>query len=326
MKLLLTTGKHKWKSIPAAELQAAADEQAENNRRQVSAKKRLAKAEGASQAAAAAKVKTRKAVSVERSKVGPSPTGDGRPHSTGPMSRSAFKPAETLPVTTEMEDVTGESDKGRPLAGSAPMSRQGSEQSRASPSKVSTQLLSPGRIINHLDGLPGTSSRPMTGTVSAPVPGGVSPHVNGTGSHTVPRPPRGRDARGSFSGRGRGGFRGVNGMKGFTSPLMSANGLPADSQSKGYGMGYTYYPNAGTTTLAGLGQYGQGQQAGYDPLQAQYNLQVYSRGAPPPPMPQTVVPNIDAHRFYVLGQVSLSRYMQGMQLKRRSSTTLACRI
>ena len=67
---------------------------------------------------------------------------------------------------------------------------------------------------------------------------------------------------------------------------------------RGYGMGYPqlFAPTPGYAPAAsGL----------YDPMQNQYrHTQMYGRGAPPPPpMPQTVIPNLDPLRFYVLGQV-----------------------
>ena len=70
--------------------------------------------------------------------------------------------------------------------------------------------------------------------------------------------------------------------------------------SRGYGMGYApFYP-----MNPGFNQPGM-----YDPMQAQYGqLQMFGRGAPPPPpMPQTVV-NLDSLRFFVLGQVSLGSW------------------
>lgn len=72
-----------------------------------------------------------------------------------------------------------------------------------------------------------------------------------------------------------------------------------------------FYPAA--TAAASTGEGGPtgaaaGDAAGvYDPAAAVYgNMGMYkSASMPPPPMPQTVVPNLDPLRFYVLGQVSL---------------------
>ena len=304
------TEKHKWKSIPAAELQAAADEQAESVRRQAAAKKRMAKVEGSANQAASVKPKARKS-SLEKGKaVVPGSNGDVRlpPSATGGVrGQQPIKPVfGSVGPSSEAGSLGLEQIKDLSQPSSAPLSRQVSAQSHASPNRLSTHLPSPGRIVNHLDALGGPQSKQMSGASSAPVSHASYPHSNGTGSQTVPRPPRGRDARGSFSSRGRGGYRG-SGVKGFTSPVMAANGLPIDgaaAYARGYGVGYSYFP-VNAIPMAGLAQYAQGQQVTYDPSQAQYNLQAYSRGAaPPPPMPQTVVANIDPHRFYILGQVS----------------------
>ena len=105
-------------------------------------------------------------------------------------------------------------------------------------------------------------------------------------------------------------------MKGLVSPILGPNGLPVESARA---HGQNYYP----TNVMGMSQYGG--QTVYDPIQAQYAM--FQRGlAPPPPMPQTVVPNIDPQRFYILGQVSWRIPSDKTKLTSRSSTTLACRI
>jgi len=187
--------------------------------------------------------------------------------------------------------LAGGTDEPREVANggsSEPLSRQTSRQSRRdSPRRAHTQLPSPSGQGNSLEsnasmrfGSGPYASKPVRGNATTPIPQNpFSPN------HTFPRPPRA-----SFSGRGRGGYRNSGPM----GKNLYANG--ANMYQQGYGFGYPqFFPPATGYAAGGL----------YDPAHAQYmHTQMYGRGAPPPPpMPQTVVPNLDPLRFYVLGQV-----------------------
>ena len=190
-----------------------------------------------------------------------------------------------------------------------PLSRQTSRQSRRdSPRHARTNLPSPngqnGTVESTSSMRFGTgpySVRPMTGNATAPIP--QNPF---TPNHNFPRPPRG-----SFSGRGRGAYR-----NSVSNPIANGGNI----YQRGYGMGYQhFYPPAPGYAPPPMGL--------YDPMQNQYmHTQMYGRGAPPPPpMPQTVVPNLDPLRFYVLGQVSESHSSLDKADTTRSNTTSACK-
>ena len=182
-------------------------------------------------------------------------------------------------------EATQDSHRMENGGSSSSSSRHVSDHSRrASPRRTQEQLPSPNGQIGPLDpsspmrfGSGPYGSRPIGSHANAP-----SPQAPSTPNHSFPRPPRG-----SFNGRGR-GFR--------YSPAGSINANGGNLYQRGFGMGYPQpFPPAQNYAPNGL----------YDPMQAQYvqTPQMYGRG-PPPPMPQTAVPNLDAMRFYVLGQVS----------------------
>ncbi|WVF69843.1 hypothetical protein IAT40_004624 [Kwoniella sp. CBS 6097] len=318
--------KPRWTPIPAAELLAAADHAAEQNRRQsrleASAKKRLSttKGEGESLAAGAKGAKPRKggappvpavdakkvntragpAGSVSESKapsVIPGQGGDGEAKVSGENGQGAADKQAKADV------VNGDS--------TAPLSRQTSRQSKSgSPTKSQTQLPTSNSDSTHLRfGSGPLQSRPMTGSNTAPLPQqGFQPGS----SATLPRA-RGRDGRGSFNGRGRGGFRSNSAIphkgQGYASPPSGMSGLPADGATFANGGQY----QRGFMGFQPFYPVGYGPQGIYDPSQAQYGV-VYRAGLPPPPMPQTVVPNLDAMRFYVLGQIEYYFSMQNLAM------------
>lgn len=310
--------KTKWKSIPAAELQAAVDRQVEQDRKNEAAKKRVNRPGSAQNAPVPPKTKAKKA-SVDTRKtpatphiphpLPPQPNGDHvRVPAAPPNAQAApFKPASVLANTRlDGESVASQAtDSVVPptTSSSTPMSRQTSTQSGDSPEHIAGPH-SPARSAV-ADGLPlhAVSSRPMSASVSAPLGQSSFAQTNGVaGAHGLPRIPGKRDGRGSFSHRGgRGGFRGMKG--GITSPVMGPNGLPVDGFGRGYGYSFQGMNGMGLQYAQGSPQ-AQGQTAGvYDPTAVQW--QMYQRGAaPPPPMPQTPIQGLDVQRFYVLGQVS----------------------
>ncbi|WVQ98020.1 hypothetical protein IAU59_005140 [Kwoniella sp. CBS 9459] len=328
-----TGKKPKWTPIPAAELLAAADHAAEQNRRQsrleASAKKRLTtlKGEGESSAAGAKAGKPRKSGVPLASAPAPAPAdvkkvnvragraasvSETKVQNAGPGQGGEVE-AKKINGTTEeaavLKETKAEIANGDSIT---PLSRHTSRQSKnGSPSKAQTQLPAVTSDSTHLrSGAGPIQSRPMTGSNTAPLPQqGFQPGS----SATLPRA-RGRDGRGSFNGRGRGGFRSNSAMphkgQGYGSPPLNLSGLPTDGSAfaangpqyqRGF-MGFQpFYP------------VGYGPQGIYDPSQAQYGV-VYRAGLPPPPMPQTVVPNLDAMRFYVLGQIEYYFSMQNLAM------------
>jgi len=172
---------------------------------------------------------------------------------------------------------------------SAPMSRQASQTSKIATSPRATNGVLPTSTSDSAIPLENTirlGSGPLKGqNQHATAPLLQQPFPQATPGN-MPRPPRG--GRASFSGgRGRGGARGGRG------------GFSHDPNMVGFGYPAGYYGQPGFA----------GAQPMFDPMQAQwYNMQMYGRGPlPPPPTPQTVVPNLntDPLRFCVLGQVSL---------------------
>lgn len=282
------TEKMKWKSIPAAELQAAADRQAEHDRKIAAAKKRVVKGEHVGPVATIPlKPKTRKG-SLEKPKAPLPSTAEIKlpPIPAKASLAMPFTPSYmTVPEASQVVDPkitqNGENDSAQ-MSRTESKQSQHSHQSLSSPLQTSTSLPSPSQS---------NVSESVNGKITGAPSAGQSPLPPANGTHPVTRAPRGRDPRGSFSHRGRGGYRG---MKGLISPVMGPNGLPIENARA---HGQHYHP----TNSMGMAQYGG--QAVYDPIQAQYAL--FQRGlAPPPPRPQTVVPNIDPQRFYILGQVS----------------------
>lgn len=305
--------KQKWKAIPAAELQAAADQQAEAAR-QLAAAKKKSKLEAASANAAPSKGKPRNR-SVDPSRAGMA-NGHGEDVRLPPLPHvprgAPVKPVfGTVHAGSEAGSQFEGSMTARRTSGSTPMSRQTSNQSRTSATGPSTHLASPAKSDTHLDAIPnGSHSKAMSLTGSSPVPQGSFPaHGNGF-------PRGGRSGRSSFSGRGRPFRGGPGGIKGYTSPNAVVQGLPADSlYARGYGMGFnTFYPvGSGSPQMASMSQVAQYSQGAYDPSQMQY-MQYSRSNAPPPPMPQTTVPGIDPQRFYVLGQVEYYFSMQNLAM------------
>ncbi|WWC86931.1 uncharacterized protein L201_001811 [Kwoniella dendrophila CBS 6074] len=337
-----TGKKPKWTPIPASELLAAVDQVAENNRRQnraeANAKKRAtaSKAENeasGSGAKGAAKPKkgvphpvegkkARSARASSTSEVKPAPTENNEGATSAPAEGAASieKVEEPAKTDKQAEVVNGETETH--------LTRQTSEQSKVgSPSKSNMQLSSPTKENStqvRLGSGP-LQSRPMTGSNTASIP---QHSFNANNNNTnLPRAPRGRDQRGSFNGRGRGGgFRSNSAIThkqrqaGFGSPPLGGNsGLPVDGFSpngnaNGFQRGFNGMQFQSFYPVQGYGQTSAGPGI-YDPMQAQYGAgAIYRPGLPPPPMPQTVVPNLDATRFYVLGQIEYYFSMQNLAM------------
>ncbi|WRT64807.1 uncharacterized protein IL334_001742 [Kwoniella shivajii] len=326
--------KPKWTPIPASELLAAVDQAADATRRQnraeVNAKKRAeaSKGEGEPLAAGTKGGRSKKGVVIpSEGKKGGVKAGiaGSTTEAKAPSIQTSSQGVQNAiqangePVSNELvreNDTVGVQKGEKNDENSAvPSSQTTGETKVVSPRKDDAQLSSPnGTAPNMRLGSGPLQSRPMTGSSTAPLPQHA---FNPANNHNLPRVPRGRDARGSFNGRGRGGFRSNSAMvhkaHGFGSPpLGGASGLPIDGFANGNGLqrgfgGFqSFYPVQG---------YGQVQAGAgiYDPTQAQYGA-VYRAGLPPPPMPQTVVPNLDATRFYVLGQVEYYFSMQNLAM------------
>ncbi|KAK8847363.1 hypothetical protein IAR55_005220 [Kwoniella newhampshirensis] len=325
--------KPKWTPIPAAELLAAADQAAETTRRQgrLEAKKRLAAKGDAEFPAQVKGAKARKGptsaspVDTKKGQIKPARDGSGSEIRTQAASQGqrdgSQAGSKVASETAAVESVTGAATvngdaKAEDGSGDASLSRQASRQSmQGSPQKVNAQYPSPGLFdaASHIrNGSGSLQSKPMSGSTTAPLPQHT---FNPASISNLPRPPRGRDGRASFNGRGR-GFRSNSALphKGhiFGSPPTGAAGLPMDGMpfangtafSRGYAAGFQpFYPVSGFAPAAI-----------YDPMQAQYGNLAAFRGAPPPPMPQTVVPNLDSTRFYVLGQVEYYFSMQNLAM------------
>ncbi|WWD21456.1 hypothetical protein CI109_105941 [Kwoniella shandongensis] len=319
-----TGKKPKWKPIPAAELLAAADQAAEINRRQgrLDAKKRLA-AKGEGEASVQAKgAKPRKgpaaAAPVETKKASIKPARDGSASETKPQSASQVQrdgseagskivPGSASAVAGSGEAVTNGDAEVEGVAGNTSLSRQTSRQSKQGTPQKAADNLPSSATGDAASQAPATTlqSQPMSGSTTAPLP---QHSFNPAANANLPRPPRGRDGRASFNGRGR-GFRSNSAIphKGhvFGSPPAGVSGLPVDGSAfpRGFAGYQPFYPVNGFA-----------QPAIYDPMQAQYGNLAAFRGAPPPPMPQTVVPNLDSTRFYVLGQVEYYFSMQNLAM------------
>lgn len=228
-------------AIPAAELQEAADKAAESSRRQPKVK--------------------RKEDEPKRKKVEPKKAPRMRSGSQGEEARNGFR---------FEEGVNGSL--------SAPLSRQGSQQSKQRS--------------------PGHSSLPL------------SPEPGFEGRNGL-RGPRGRDreGRGGYAaGRGRGGYRSAS-----NASMASRGAYPELSPLQGnaelyprFGLGYNYFPvPAGGFVVA---------PPGYDAAQYAASMQAFPRGMPPPPLPVTQVAVPDPLRYYVLGQVEYYFSMQNLAM------------
>ncbi|WVQ83364.1 hypothetical protein IAT38_005505 [Cryptococcus sp. DSM 104549] len=335
-----TGKKPKWTPIPASELLAAADQAAENNRRQsrLEAKKRSAtKGEGETSVPPTKGTKPRKSAATgagatEAKKGGKSAkTGEGeirlppQPQGQRDGSQPGFKPVfGTVDASTEL----GVASATAPAASGSEAKKENKPETEVKSSRASQRGASPSRPAAEAASASSAEtsraapqSKPMTGSTTAPLP---QHNFNPASNPNLPRPPRGRDGRGSFNGRGRGGFRSTSAIahKGhpYTSPPMGVTGLPVEGMvypggaaangnlfARGYGMGFQpFYPAAS-----------YGQPGMYEAMQTQYgNMGVYGRGVtmPPPPMPQTMIPNLDSLRFYVLGQVEYYFSMQNLAM------------
>jgi len=292
-----TTEKQKWMPIPAAELQEAADKAAETTRRQASKSKSRANKDAESGEGKRGK----KGGEAKKSQAQQAPR----------MQRSGSQGSEArLPPFPEAQrghpngyrfGTTGAADRAEIVNGdgfngyvngtlSAPLSRQASQQSKRASPIHSTVPLTPEGATRELDG--------------------ARPGVNGT---NLPRGPRGRDreGRGGYGGGrgGRGAYRSASNASaryGADLSPLAGNSELANLYQRGYGMGYSYYPvPSGGFVLA---------PPGYDAAQYAASMQVYPRSMPPPPQPVTQVSNIDALRYYVLGQVEYYFSMQNLAM------------
>ncbi|KAL7419018.1 hypothetical protein Q5752_006703 [Cryptotrichosporon argae] len=267
--------KPKWTPIPAAELQEAADKAAESSRKAKSAKR------------------GGRPVETDSTRGRKQPARGGRPARAGSADEIRFPPQpEGSRVTQSLK--FGSLEPNEPASAtpdpvfvgttaSAPLSRQTSRQSTGTAARRS-----PGHPLSNLPSsekrLAEFEPRAFTGCIPhhAFTPGGSG------------RPPRGRerDARGGFA-RGRGGFRGG-------APMRSYPGMADEAAiyARGFGTAYAappagFYPPAGGFVAPV-----------YDPQAATAMGLPFARpGIAPPPMPVTIVPNLDPLRFYVLGQV-----------------------
>lgn len=272
--------KAKWTPIPAAELQEAADKAAESSRQRKA--KRGPKDDSESKGQRGKKGNSDKKGGSRAQRSG----SHSEPHNAR-MNGNAFRfnGSETGDAPNGAEFANG--------AGSTPMSRTGSALDKRSPG--GTQLpLSPEQAGRD------EHSRPTGGNASQ----------QGYGANaTLPRAPRGRDREGrGYGGRGRGGYRSVSQATGGgrydLSPLQG-NAELAHAYTRGYGMGYSYYPMPPAGFVMPV-----------DPSHATYpGMPMYARGTlPPPPLPVTQVPNLDPLRYWVLGQVEYYFSMQNLAM------------
>lgn len=272
--------KAKWTPIPAAELQEAADKAAESSRQRKA--KRGPKDDSESKGQRGKKGNSDKKGGSRAQRSG----SHSEPHNAR-MNGNAFRfngsEAGDAPNGTEFANGSG----------SAPMSRAGSALDKRSPGG-SQMPLSPEQAGRD------EHSRPSGGNASQQGYGG---------SATLPRAPRGRDREGrGYGGRGRGGYRSVSQATGGgryeLSPLQG-NAELAHAYTRGYGMGYSYYPMPPAGFVMPV-----------DPSHATYpGMPMYARGTlPPPPLPVTQVPNLDPLRYWVLGQVEYYFSMQNLAM------------
>ncbi len=259
--------------------------------------------------------------------------------STTPSEASVMA-STTGPATKEINGAAEGKQSGNAVESnlvnggfSEPISRQSSRHSRieSSPQRARTTHSSPRHTSQPLETAPSASesmssqnmrigsgpyNRNMAGTSTAPLP---QHPFNPISNHHMPRPPRGRDGidggrggRGGYAGRGRGGggYRSNSalpmgaqiGVKngGLTSPPGNQSNLP-NVEGMTYGPGINMYQR-GYNSMAFYPGNQFVQQGMYDAMG--YPVAGHGqRGFPPPPMPMTIVPNLDPLRFYVLGQV-----------------------
>ena len=296
--------KPKWTAIPADELQAAADDAAEAQRRQAVARRKAAKAGSST---SPARGKSRKmSIESRKGRSGSASSGIRLPPMPGASTEkapdAAYRPVFGT-VNTDTTSSVGEAATSM----SAPLSRQTSRQSRHSPRVSRTQLPSPaGHQPFNLD----TASIRLGAGPFNRANNVIPPHPLPAQSTSTPptpsqyRPSRSRDQRQSFSGLGgRGGMRGFRPTslprtKNFASPPNNMKNLPDNMYARGYGMGYGFVPQpAGPMPYGSSGMYDA--WAGQLPQHGSI-----AGGLPPPPMPQTMVFGLDPLRVYVLGQVS----------------------
>ncbi|WVR04603.1 hypothetical protein IAU60_001613 [Kwoniella sp. DSM 27419] len=300
-----TGKKPKWTPIPAAELLAAADQAAEQSRRQsrldASTKKRVPVAKADAESHTGMKAgKPRKSAPTDTRK-GPA----ARTEQAGTMSdaKTDIPLLNNGDHASTLGSAQAEIASDHAQASTAQSLNAQSKDDSSSKAQAHNPVPAKGETTV-TDGE--FQSRPMVGSSTAPLP---QQSFNPAAINGLPRVPRGRDARGSFNGRGRGGFRANSAMphkaQGFGSPPTASNGLPSDGAS-GFQRNF-----AGFQPFYPVSAYAQ--QGIYDPMQAQYGA-VYRGGLPPPPMPQTVVPNLDATRFYVLGQIEYYFSMQNLAM------------
>lgn len=303
----LHLGKPKWTAIPAQELLAAADEAAEASRRQ--ARDAAARRKGAKRGESShSPVKPGRRGSMESRRGRPGRSGSNEIRLPPPPSGSRSTSTEFKPVFGSVrpgsEGAAEDEIKGELSIGgySAPLSRQTSRRSEVA-QRAKTQVSSPNADSVPLDQTyPNIPPNPSVPNFKLP-------------AHTAPlpqipfsvRPPR-RDNRGSFSQRGR--FR-RSFNNGWSSDLNGSlpdmpyvhrgpNPPQSNGYQRGYGMGYPSYHSANG---AGFG-FDHASQNQYGVL-GMYNQGAARGGMPPPPLPQSIVPNnIDSLRYYVLGQVS----------------------
>nr|XP_019008524.1 uncharacterized protein I206_07084 [Kwoniella pini CBS 10737]OCF47305.1 hypothetical protein I206_07084 [Kwoniella pini CBS 10737] len=315
-----TTGKkQKWTAIPAAELLAAVDQAKEDTRRQHKAEAHARKR------ASVSKAEANEASGSTANKAG-KPRKNSSQVAEGKKNHGAEgavnKEASAMEGSTQEQVEKVEKSNGDVNNGSE-FSRQLSNTSKpGSPKKGDHQALtspvdnetSPQVRIGNEPSAP--QSKPMVASNTAPLP------QQGFNNHALPRVPRGRDPRQSYNGggnRGRGGFRSNSAFvhkphSHFGSPpLGGSSNLPNDGLSNGFPRGHGQF--GGFQTFYPVQGFGQPNPSVYDPMQAQYGAgAVYRAGLPPPPMPQTVVPNLDATRFYVLGQIEYYFSMQNLAM------------
>ncbi|KAL1406227.1 hypothetical protein Q8F55_007918 [Vanrija albida] len=298
--------KQKWKAIPAAELQEAADKVAETHRK-AKAKAQKAKAdadEGKNAKGKKGGAEHAPAKSQVRLTRSSSQGADSRRPPFGHLGASELRLGGAGPDVVA-PSVIG-SDKGvNGLASvngnaSTPMSRTGSQQSkRGSPSQVSVPL-SPGGVEDRAARSSSTGTLPQTGFPS-------------NSSASLPRPPRQtreREGRGGAygGGRGRAGYRSVPAtprLYGELSPLQGNMEL-ANLYRQGYAVPYGYFPVPAQYLVSG--SFDAAAQGNYAGVPASF-----PRSAPPP-APVTQVPGLDPLRVYVLGQIEYYFSVQNLAM------------
>ncbi|ADV22192.1 hypothetical protein CNJ00100 [Cryptococcus gattii WM276] len=341
-----TTKKPKWTPIPAHELLAAADHAAEQSRRQhrMEAKKRSSAREGGESGPAGSNApgkgnKTRKGVPAAEGKKARKEIAQQKEGQASSKTGEATD-AGAGKVNGDMKE-TKESDARSTL-------QQESPSHRPEPSiSVSSNAENESSLHARTKSTPNAITAPLpphafNSTSNSNLPRSTRGRGEGRGSFGGGR------ARGGFRSSGALGHKGqlghVHGQGqglgyGYGSPPLGVAGLPIEGivyaplnpgagagatpnlYQRGFGMGFQpLYPAATAATSIGAGG-GTGAAVGdaagvYDPAAAVYgNMGMYkSASMPPPPMPQTVVPNLDPLRFYVLGQVEYYFSMQNLAM------------